>query len=98
MFKIILAGALILSSAALPASAEYRSELSVCTHDSDGSLTLRSGPGKSYEEMRQIPRGKTVQELDTTSGDGFQWSKVAYRGNTGWVRSDYLCNNSRVGN
>ncbi|MBA3923086.1 MAG: SH3 domain-containing protein [Nostocaceae cyanobacterium] len=93
MFKILLAGALILSSAALPASAENSRSLSVCTHDSDGSLTLRRGPGKDYEEMRQIPSKKVIQELDSRhSEDGFQWSKVSYKGTTGWVRSDYLCN------
>jgi uncharacterized protein YgiM (DUF1202 family) len=106
MFKYLMAGALILSSAvALPASAEEvgpgigrlsRSSSGytayVCTNDRDGKLTLRTGAGKDYRQIRQIPYGRNIQVLDSANGDdGFRWLNVSYRGNYGWVRSDYVC-------
>jgi uncharacterized protein YraI len=94
MLKYILAASLILSSAvALPAHADdggvtYR----VCTNNSNSSLTLRRGPGKGYNQIRQIPTGRGINFIDsTTSGDGFTWYKISYKGSIGWVRSDYVC-------
>ncbi|AFZ00931.1 SH3 domain-containing protein [Calothrix sp. PCC 6303] len=106
MFKYIVAASLILSSAAaLPASAEEmgpgigrisRSSNGytayVCTNNTSSSLTLRTGAGKDYNQIRQIPHGRNIQVLDSTgSRDGFRWFNVSYRGNSGWVRSDYVC-------
>jgi uncharacterized protein YraI len=106
MFKHLMAGALILSSAmTLPAHAEEigpgvgrlsRSSSGyaayVCTNNRNGSLSLRTGAGKGYSQIRQIPYGKNIRVLDSTDGDdGFRWFNVSYRGNSGWVRSDYVC-------
>jgi uncharacterized protein YraI len=105
MLKYLMAGALILSSAAaLPASAEEmgpgigrisRSSVYtgyVCTNNRNSTLTLRTAAGKGYREIRQIPYGRNVQVLDSTDGgDGFRWFNVSYRGSNGWVRSDYVC-------
>jgi uncharacterized protein YraI len=93
VFKFVLAASLILSSAvAFPTHAEDSSTHYVCTNTRDSSLTLRRGPGKGYKQVRQIPTGTGINFLDsTTSGDGFTWYKVSYRGNIGWVRSDYVC-------
>jgi uncharacterized protein YraI len=105
MLKYIMAGALILSSAAtLPASAEEMGpgigRLSrsnsysayVCTNNKSSSLTLRTGASKGYREIRQIPYGRNLEVLGSTDGgDGFRWFNVSYRGSNGWVRSDYVC-------
>jgi uncharacterized protein YraI len=93
MFKFILAASLILSSAmAFPTHAEENSTHYVCTNSRDSGLTLRHGPGKGYKQIRQIPSGKGISFIDSaTSGDGFAWYKVSYRGSIGWVRSDYVC-------
>jgi uncharacterized protein YraI len=94
MLKYILAASLILSSAiALPAHAEDSSTHYVCTNNRDSSLTLRRGPGKGYKQVRQIPTGNGIRQIDSrTTGDGFTWYKIAYKGSIGWVRSDYVCN------
>jgi uncharacterized protein YraI len=106
MLKYIMAGALILSSAAvLPASAEEMGpgigrisrssngySAYVCTNNKNSSLALRTGAGRGYSQIRQIPSGRYVQVLDSTdAGDGFRWLNVSYRGSYGWVRSDYVC-------
>lgn len=104
MFKYIMAGALILSSTVLPASAEEmgpgigrisRSEVynaHICTKDSDGFLRLRGGPGKSYRPIGKLYPGTSVSVLGRDSGgDGFVWFNVSSNDNRGWVRSDYVC-------
>jgi uncharacterized protein YraI len=92
MLKFVLAVSLILSSAiALPAHAEDTNHY-VCTNNSNSSLTLRRGPGKGYNQIRQIPTGRGVNFIESrASGDGFTWYKVSYKGSIGWVRSDYVC-------
>ena len=104
MFKFFMASALIFA-AALPVAAEevgpgvggtssqgYAAH--VCTNDVGGRLTLRTGPGKNYNQIRQIPAGQNIRVLATRqSDDGFEWYKVAYKNSRGWVRSDYICNN-----
>jgi uncharacterized protein YgiM (DUF1202 family) len=99
MLKIILAGVLILSSAALPASAEVGPGVGggylayVCTNDTGGRLTVRIAPGQGNRRITQIPAGQDIRVLDSIQGnDGFQWYKVSYKGKKGWVRSDYVCN------
>jgi uncharacterized protein YraI len=106
MFQYLMAGAVILSSTAvLPASAEEvgpgigrlsRSNSGyaayVCTSDRGGRLTLRTGAGRGYRQIGQIPDGRNIKVLNNVDGnDGFRWFNVSYRGNYGWVRSDYVC-------
>jgi uncharacterized protein YraI len=104
MFKLLMASGLIFA-AALPVAAQEvglgvgrisRSEgyiASVCTNDVSGTLTLRSGPGKNHDEIRQIPSGRNIRVLASTrSQDGFDWFKISYKNSRGWVRSDYVCN------
>ncbi len=97
--RIFIAAALILSSAALPASAEVGPGVGggysayVCTNDTGGRLTVRSSPGQRNRRITQIPAGHDIRVLDNIQGnDGFQWYKVSYKGKLGWVRSDYVCN------
>jgi uncharacterized protein YraI len=105
MFKLFMASALIFA-AALPVVAEEVGPgvgrisssdgyvASVCTNDVGGSLTLRTGPGRNYKKIRQIPAGNNIRVIDSTkTDDGFEWFKVTYKNSRGWVRSDYICNN-----
>ncbi|BAY10350.1 SH3 domain-containing protein [Calothrix sp. NIES-2098] len=101
MFKLFIASALIFA-AALPIGAQEIGSKGVlisqnyaayvCTNDVGGTLTLRTGPGTDYRSIRQIPAGRNLTVIDsTTSSDGFEWLKVVYRNRQGWVRSDYVC-------
>ncbi|MBD2357477.1 SH3 domain-containing protein [Tolypothrix sp. FACHB-123] len=103
MFKLFMASALIFA-AALPVGAQEvgpgvgRTTRStgylayVCTNDVGGTLTLRTGPGKNYRQMRQIRAGNNIRVMDSTrSSDGFEWFKVVHNNKQGWVRSDYVC-------
>jgi uncharacterized protein YgiM (DUF1202 family) len=110
MFKAFLAGALILTSAALPAAAqevgpgiggrrlissEYVAH--VCTNNSDGRLSLRTGPGKSNRKIMELSNNTNINVLSSINGqDGFMWFRVRHDGTgaKGWVRSDYVCNGS----
>lgn len=68
------------------------SSLYVCTHNGNGTLNLRSGPGQGFNVIRQISNGSAVNPVDSGTGsDGYLWHKVNYRGSVGWVRGDYLC-------
>lgn len=100
MFKAFIASALILI-AAVPASAQQVGpgvgggyEAYVCTNDVGGRLSLRRAPGQSNRALAQIPAGNGIRVLDSIQGrDGFTWMKVSYKGQVGWVRSDYVCVN-----
>ena len=107
MFKLLMASTLIFAAALPVAAGELGSGVGrisrsdgysayVCTNDPGGSLTLRTGPGKNHDEIRQIPSGKNIRVLASSNRedeDGFHWFKVAYKNSRGWVRSDYVCNN-----
>ncbi len=111
MFKAFLAGALILTSAALPAAADEvgpgvggRRVISsnsyiahVCTNNSDGSLSMRTGPDKSNRKIMELSNSRNINVLSSIDGqDGFVWFRVKDQntGANGWVRSDYVCNGS----
>ncbi|AFY31837.1 SH3 domain-containing protein [Calothrix sp. PCC 7507] len=108
MFKALLAGALILT-AILPAAAEevgpgvggrnYTSaegyNAHVCTNESDGSLSVRTGPGKGNRKILELSNRTNISVLDRRNGrDGFVWFRVRKGEVTGWVRSDYICDGS----
>ncbi|MBD2204593.1 SH3 domain-containing protein [Calothrix sp. FACHB-1219] len=102
MFKLLMAGALILT-AALPVGAqEVNSKsfkiaqssypASVCTNDVGGTLNLRRRPGQNQRIMLQIPRGQGVYVIsDSVRINGRDWVQVTYGNKTGWVDSQYLC-------
>jgi uncharacterized protein YraI len=99
MLRVLLAGALILSSAALPASAQVGPGVGrgysayVCTNDTGGRLTMRSNPGQENSRITEIPAGQDIRVTDSIQkNDGFEWFKVSYQDKVGWVRSDYVCN------
>ncbi len=105
MFKVLFAGALILSSSILPASAQVGPGVGggytayVCTNDAGGRLTMRRGAGQGNSQILQIPAGNNVRVLNSIQGrDGFRWLRVSYRGKQGWVRADFVCNNDEGGN
>ncbi|MBD2778104.1 SH3 domain-containing protein [Iningainema tapete] len=111
MFKAFLTGALILTSAALPAAAqeigpgiggtrvanESYYVAHVCTNNSNGRLSLRTGPSQSNRKIMELSNRTNIDVLGNIEGrDGFVWFKVRYNvtGANGWVRSDYVCNGS----
>ena len=106
MFKIFMTSVIVLA-AALPASAEVGPGLGrtdsvssrpqnygqICTNDSDGSLSMRSGPGRNFRTMKEISNKEEVALMSGKySQDGFYWWKVSHDGDSGWVRADYVCN------
>ncbi|MGM9532843.1 SH3 domain-containing protein [Intestinibacter sp.] len=52
------------------------------------NLTLRKGPGQSYQGILTIPEGTKIEATEITLDEN--WLKVTYSGQTGWVNSDYL--------
>jgi uncharacterized protein YraI len=72
--------ALLLSSIALPALAQDAS----VTAD----LNMRAGPGTQYPVITTIPAGRSIDIYGCEGG--LNWCDVSWRGNRGWVYSDYL--------
>lgn len=74
MLKTLVTGALIVTASSLPAIAQVRPGLGrsdsiasspqsyaqVCTNDIDGRLSVRSGPGRSFPKLGEIPNGQIV--------------------------------------
>ncbi|WP_309745468.1 SH3 domain-containing protein [Chamaesiphon sp. OTE_20_metabat_361] len=100
--KILTATALLFAIA-LPASAQvgpaYSNRVTknltygnVCTAQGSSSLSIRSGPGKSYRVLKQVSNGTGLSFNGSQYGkDGFQWLRTSSNGRRGWVRSDYIC-------
>ncbi|MFB2882282.1 SH3 domain-containing protein [Floridanema aerugineum] len=77
-----------------PDMAQGRQQLArVCTRDqSGGRLSLRTGPGREYGKVKEIPNGQAVRLIDGQYGpDGYYWWRVSHNGRQGWVRADYVC-------
>jgi uncharacterized protein YraI len=72
--------ALLLSSIAVPALAQ---DARVVT-----DLNMRAGPGTQYPVVTTIPGGRAV-DIHGCEGS-LNWCDVSWRGNRGWVYSDYL--------
>ena len=106
MLKIFITSVIVLA-AALPASAQVGPGLGrtdnisstpesygqICTNDSDGSLSMRSGPGRNFGKLKEISNGEGVTLMGGKySQDGFWWWRISHDGDLGWVRADYVCN------
>ncbi|MGY5190466.1 UNVERIFIED_CONTAM: SH3 domain-containing protein, partial [Bacillus amyloliquefaciens DSM 7 = ATCC 23350] len=52
----------------------------------DPDLSIRKGPGTSYEVIGKFPQGAHASMLDKNSG----WENISYQGTTGWVSSEYV--------
>ena len=64
----------------------------VCTHNPNGKLMVRSGPGRNYGAVSALKSGKPVSVLGQTGGgDDAIWLNVKHRKVVGWVRYDYVC-------
>ena len=50
------------------------------------SLNVRSGPSTSYSVIGKVSEGDKVEVISTSNG----WSKIKYKGKTGYVSSKYL--------
>lgn len=105
MFKIFMTSVLILG-AALKANAEIgpglgrtdsmasrpQSYAQICTNDSNGRLSMRSGPGQNFRKLKEIPNGDEVGLMGGKYGqDSFWWWNVSYNEGRGWVRADFVC-------
>ncbi len=103
MLKTLMASALILA-VALPVKAQVGPGMGptdrvarginaqVCTRNRNGRLSLRTGPGRDYRKIKEIPNGHTLAlNFSEYGNDGFRWWNVYHNGNQGWVRSDYVC-------
>ncbi len=57
-------------------------------HGTAGNLSIRSGPGTSYEKLGRIPEGATCAvDLSRTSGS---WYWVTYNGVSGYASKNYI--------
>jgi uncharacterized protein YgiM (DUF1202 family) len=106
--KILVISALLLSIA-LPAMAQvgpaYSKRYSqylmttgtICTKEISSSLSLRSGPGRSYRVLAKIHNGNSViLEGERYGQDGFRWLQAFSKGQQGWIRADYVCKISTI--
>lgn len=106
MLKTLVTGALIVTATSLPTMAQVGPGLGhsdgivygpqpyaqVCTNDIDGRLSVRSGPGRRFPKLGEIPNGQIVGLIsDQYERDGFRWWRIIYGNRSGWVRADYLC-------
>ncbi|NLC66684.1 MAG: SH3 domain-containing protein, partial [Clostridium sp.] len=64
----------------------YAEERLPGTHITTNNLNLRRGAGTNYGILLTIPKGGKVEVLSTSGS----WSKVNYKGTTGFVSSQYL--------
>lgn len=64
---------------------------SVCTHQQNGNVLLRSGPGQKYKVLARMPNGSDVSIIDEREVGGWLWYKVKYNRLVGWARHDYIC-------
>ncbi len=64
----------------------------VCTRDARGRLSMRTGAGRNYGKILEIPN-RTYITLSAGGYDsnGIYWWRTYYNGRSGWVRSDYVC-------
>ena len=65
----------------------------VCTHNPQGSLMVRNGPGRNSRALSSLKNGAVVLVLDKSTGsDGEVWYNIKHQRLGGWVRYDYVCN------
>lgn len=62
-------------------------------YTSGGTLNLRSGKSKSYNIITKIPNRETVTVVE----QGDEWCTVTYDGKTGYVMTQYLLINGKIG-
>lgn len=54
--------------------------------DTKTTLLVRTGPGKSYNQLGQLKSGETVNVYTIKNG----WAKISYNGKTGYVSEQYI--------
>lgn len=62
-----------------------------CTHQTNGNVLLRSGPGQNYKVLARMPNGSDVSIIGERNSNGWVWYKVKFGRSVGWARSDYIC-------
>jgi uncharacterized protein YgiM (DUF1202 family) len=58
----------------------------VVTKQLTANLNLRAGVGTQHKSLVVVPRNTKVRVATTSAG----WSKISYKGKTGWVSNRYL--------
>lgn len=109
MLKTFMTGLILLAATASPINAQQGPGCNsydncprggrgyyarICTNNRSGTLNVRTGPGRNYRSLTQVPNGTTIPVFDRASGqDGqsYTWQRINYNGVQGWVRSDYVC-------
>ena len=88
--RIVLIAALMMMAVFLvPAIHSWASEVhGIGTVVSDGSLNVRSGPGKDYESIGKVDSGALVDIVGMDESE--EWYKISYIGETGYVSASYI--------
>jgi len=69
-----------------------RSQVRVCTRNTDSKVNIRTGPGTEYRAIAQIPNGTLMNTVMQDRGsDGYQWYALELGEIVGWARGDFLC-------
>lgn len=93
----ILLAVLTALSVMIPAAANAEADAWIKLVYKDGSLNLRSGPGKNYDSIGYVKHGDAVDVYfgdSKTDFEGEEWShvKVERTGKVGYVKTKYLSN------
>jgi len=64
-----------------------------CNVWANGAVVLRAKPSTTAKKIRTLPSGACAKYLGSNSKGGGKcksgWTKVNYKGSTGWVCTDY---------
>ena len=82
--KYVMTG--MLATALVAPLADATNSYANDTRTITGRVNFRTGPGKEYDSMGKIERGKTVTYLGSNGG----WRKVQYNSKVGYVYKDYI--------
>ncbi len=80
-------GEMAVSAPPAPAKQPVPVEKTMYIGNCNVSVTLRTGPGTDYSEIRQIAYGEEVYVIEYTTDD---FAKVMYNGSRGYVMRDYV--------
>ena len=84
----IIAIVLVIATLALTAVAASASSIVGNKIYTTGNANIRKGPGKGYDVITTVGKGKTLTRLDSKKDSrGVLWYKVKVGGKTGWISS-----------
>lgn len=87
---LLLAFLLVVSFGTQFQASAYEQKTGVVNTQSD-PLTVRSGPGTTYQKLGSLPRGTNVTIVDEANADdGALWYKIDFQGNYGFVSAKFV--------